>query len=669
MAVAIWTPFINQAEYRAQDATVAWTSTRTDPSLVLVALDEISIGFDAAKPVEPGEIAQSRALQLMQQGFPWSREVFALAARRLLDAGARLVIFDLVFPSSRDGDTIFADAIRSANGRIILGSNFPSDSASSPGSSFVYAPPAPLLAQAAGDSIGAVVFPPSPDGIIRWMYPYLTTAVLSTGEYGDDPVVPALSTCAALKLGFAPPLSPQVRLLRFPFLRPGSIPRFSFYQLFVPGLWERNFKDGAIFRDKVVMIGPTAEILHDVQLTPVGRMPGPELHLNVLSAMREGRWLHSSSPWLVLLSIPLVGLVIFFLIAGQRTVHRLTGIGILLGILWIIIYILVFLSSGLFLPLAHPLTALLICGLAALTTDISIERRERGRLRSTLERYVSKDVVREIVDNPASYLQQLGGQRKQIVALFSDLKGFTADSETIDPSDMVRLLNEYFTDMVDVLFAHKGTLDKFLGDALMATWGGVVEIPPAEAAREAVLASLEMKAALASLNESRLARGIASWQAGTGICQGPAIFGNIGSQQKMDPTVIGDTVNLASRVESLTRIYRCDILIDERVASHAGGICSLLLVDIVRVKGRRAHETIFHPYRGNDSSLRWSEAFTAARLLYIDQHFAEARDAFDVLSRSGLVPGLAACYRDRCALLLRNPPAPDWDGIWEFLEK
>ena len=124
-------------------------------------------------------------------------------------------------------------------------------------------------------------------------------------------------------------------------------------------------------------------------------------------------------------------------------------------------------------------------------------------MRATLERYVSKDVVREIAENPDSYLQSLGGQRKEMVVLFSDLKGFTSDSERLDPAEMVTLLNEYFREMVEVVFAHSGTLDKFIGDALMATWGGLRPANREEDAQNAVLAALKMKERLAAINERR----------------------------------------------------------------------------------------------------------------------------------------------------------------------
>ena len=164
---------------------------------------------------------------------------------------------------------------------------------------------------------------------------------------------------------------------------------------------------------------------------------------------------------------------------------------------------------------------------------------------------------------------------------------------------MVTLLNEYFREMVEVVFAHSGTLDKFIGDALMATWGGLRPANREEDARNAVLAALKMKERLVAINERRAAAGVTPWGTGIGISYGPAIFGNIGSHERMDMTVIGDTVNLASRIEGLTRIYGCDILVDERIARKAREICPFLEVDVVRVKGRKKPERLYlAPQRG-----------------------------------------------------------------------
>ena len=161
----------------------------------------------------------------------------------------------------------------------------------------------------------------------------------------------------------------------------------------------------------------------------------------------------------------------------------------------------------------------------------------------------------------------------------------------------------------------------------MATWGGIRPASLEENARNAVLAALSMKERLAAINVRRKELGIAPWSAGIGISLGPAVFGNIGSQQRMDLTVIGDTVNLASRIEGLTRVYGCDILVDERIAEKASDVCQFLEVDVVRVKGRKKPERLFFPYLPEHAG--WAEAFAAARASYRAGNFDTALAAFE----------------------------------------
>lgn len=663
MGLSLWAGILNRGESYVQDLLMRTTAAETDPELILLGLDEESLTLNA---VEPTEIAGSRALQLMAQGYPWSREVYALAIKRLLDAGARVVIFDLAFPTPRQGDEALAEVLRAAGSKVILGSNFDLRNAY-PQLSVVFVPPTPQLAEAADGYVGFVTLPTAADGVVRFFYPYATIESFQGNYFGDDPPLPALSTAAARTLDFAPPLPTTPQSLRFRYLQKDSLSVASFYEIFVPDLWRQNFADGRRLEGKTVLIGGTAQVLQDFHPTPMGRMSGPAIHLNILSAIHRQAWVHAVPYGMILLSIPLTGLFVFLLALRRRSVvvfvASMGGFAVLLAGAFIFSYLFL----GWYLPLVHPLATILLSGLAILAVDVFLERKERSRLRGTLERYVSKDVVREIVENPASYLHMLGGQRKEVTVLFCDLRGFTTAAEDLEATFMVGLLNEYFGEMVKAIFANRGEVNKFVGDALMAIWGGVQVSNPVEDARNAVSAALDMKERRRALNTRRAAEGRPAWEAGIGITQGMAIFGNIGAQERMEPAVIGDTVNLASRIEGLTRVYGCDILLDERVAAHVQETCFLLLVDIVRVKGRRAHDTLFFPYRNDDAT--WAQAFTRARLSYLDRRFSEARNLFADLASSGPAPGLARCYLHRCGTFLQYPPPEDWDGIWDFAEK
>lgn len=661
--LACATPWPHQWNLLLQDWAQYETTTEALPAdYLLVALDESSIQLDK---VEPEEMETSPALQLMREGFPWSREVYALFTEKLLAAGARLVIFDILLTAPRDGDDALAATLRRHPGKVVLASIFEYVEASDQRGTTTLFSPTPLLAEAVGAGVGFASFPMQTQ--LRYI---MTDATLDT-FYGEPKrpeaiVHPFLGATAARMLGQSIP--EDLRPRRFRYSQPNSVPRIPLYEVFVPAIWKSNLQNGKIFRDKIVLVGATAEGLKDYFFTPFGRLPGPEIQLHALAAIQRDQWLTQAPAGFTLAGIPLAGALVL-LLAWMRRHAGAFILGLLLGAIgWLGLCAFVFSAGSYFLPIAVPLLTWLVCGFGALAADVTLERRERSRLRGTLERYVSKDVVREIVDNPTSFLQTLGGQRKEVVILFSDLQGFTSAAENLDPSALVALLNAYFGEMVEAVFAGQGTLDKFIGDALMATWGGIRQATPREDAGLAVGSALEMTRRLATFNRERERLGEAPWTAGIGLCHGPVVFGNIGSQQKMEPTVIGDTVNLASRIEGLTRTYGCPILVDESIARLAKGEFEFLAVDTVRVKGRRQPEALFCPFETDEREA--AAGFAAAKTVYQSGDFAAARTAFEKLPTVGkMIPPLARCFIARCEKLLHDPPPADWDGVWDFSSK
>lgn len=665
LGFAMLYPTVTRWNLALQDWILRQTSVDLPDEFVLVGIDEPSLNLSG---VEPEEIAESQALQLMKAGFPWSREVYAHLITRLMDAGAKLVVLDLVFPGPRDGDDALAEVLKKYQGRVVMGCNFDVSEKGAGRSTMDFFPPTPALAEAAGDNVGFVNFsahsPLETDSITRYFFSHGSgDSFRGVLPAEGDTILPAMMTVAAQRLGKDEPVELHPR--RFRYSQPETVPVVPLYWVFLKPTWEKNLKSGAFFKDKVVLLGAMSEQQKDFLITPFGRMPGPEVQLHALAALLRNDWIFSAGSGFMLATIPVAGLLVLVLILRRRSALWFAftiGVGVLV---WLGLCAGVFLMTSYFLPLAPPLMAWLVSGFAALACDVSLERRERGRMRSMLERYVSRDAVHEIVENQGSFLQTLEGQRKDVVILFSDLKGFTADSERLDASELVTMLNEYFGEMVEVVFLHDGTIDKFMGDALMATWGCIRAHGPKIDAQNAVRAAFEMKERLKGIN-ARRNDDLAPWGSGIGICQGPAIFGNIGSQQKMDMTVIGDTVNLASRMEGLTRMYGCSILINEEMAENIRGECEVLLVDEVRVKGKQKPAKIYYPHREKDAE--WSEAFVAARGLYVVGDFGGAAQAFAALTESGLAPELARSYRQRCEELAVEPPE-EWTGIWTFREK
>jgi len=309
-------------------------------------------------------------------------------------------------------------------------------------------------------------------------------------------------------------------------------------------------------------------------------------------------------------------------------------------------------------------------GVTSLAWTFTLHRTEAVRLRSTLDRYVSRNVVREILDNRDDFLTALGGTRLPVTVLFSDVRGFTTYAENADASSVVTQLNEYFAAMVEIVFRHEGTVDKFLGDGLMAVWGNVMSNGAAEDTVRAVRAATEMQDRLAVLNQSWTERGLPTFQVGIGLHHGDAIFGNIGSEEKMEPTVIGDPVNLASRVEGITKQYKQQICLTESVASLVRSEIPLRPVDLVIVAGKSQPIDIFTvvPSEGKLSPEFLTNYADGIRL-FRERQFRDAASKLQACLDGSPDDYLANLHFSRANELVANPPADDWTPAVQLKQK
>jgi adenylate cyclase len=284
-----------------------------------------------------------------------------------------------------------------------------------------------------------------------------------------------------------------------------------------------------------------------------------------------------------------------------------------------------------------------------------------------MSRYMSKEVADQLLS--AGDLE-LGGKEQKVTVMFSDIRRFTTLAEALGPRDTVSLLNEYFTEMVEVIFQHGGILDKYMGDGIMALFGAPLE-GPADA-DNALAAADQMIARLAALNARRAAAGQEPLETGIGFSTGPTVVGNIGSVRRLDYTVIGDTVNLASRLEGATKQYRARILLSEMTVRDLKGPATLRELDLMRVKGKDRPVAVYESlgYRAHEPALAaLLELHAAGIAAYRARDWAAAARAFE--GALALYPddGPSAVYRERCAVLSANPPPADWDGVWNLTEK
>jgi len=294
-----------------------------------------------------------------------------------------------------------------------------------------------------------------------------------------------------------------------------------------------------------------------------------------------------------------------------------------------------------------------------------LAKKHEQEIRNIFQKYVPADVIERFFRNPESMLV---GKKGFAAVLFADIRGFTALSEGMKPDEMVESLNSYFTVMVEVIMRRGGVVDKYIGDAIMAVFGTPVEHD--DDALQAVLTAIEMHAALARFNQEQAARGKPEFRVGTGIVFGEVTVGNIGSDKKMDYTVIGDMVNLASRLENLTKVYKQDLLFSESVYVLVNRRLHCRLIDKVAVHGKSQGERIFTArLRLNEQERKGWRYHHAGIQLYNEREFRKASAYFQEVQK--YIPGdvVSAMLFDRCRAYLKNPPPPDWAGIEVLKEK
>ncbi|MBL8552785.1 MAG: GAF domain-containing protein [Phenylobacterium sp.] len=292
---------------------------------------------------------------------------------------------------------------------------------------------------------------------------------------------------------------------------------------------------------------------------------------------------------------------------------------------------------------------------------------EEKRVRSTMSRYMSKEVADQLLS--AGELE-LGGTEQKVTVMFSDIRRFTTIAEALGPRDTVSLLNDYFTEMVDVIFQHGGILDKYMGDGIMALFGAPIVGP--NDADNALAAANDMMARLAVLNERRAAVGGEPLDIGIGFSTGPTVVGNIGSVRRLDYTVIGDTVNLASRLEGTTKPYGAKILLSEFTVRELTKPAILRELDLIRVKGKDRPVAVYESlgYRAGEPLLGdLLELHAVGIKAYRARDWKAAGKAFSEALRLYPDDGPAQVYVERCRLLAKAPPPDDWDGVWNLTEK
>ena len=352
---------------------------------------------------------------------------------------------------------------------------------------------------------------------------------------------------------------------------------------------EKPVVDPAVFKDKVVFIGLTASGLLDAFNTPLGKgtLPGIQLHASVADSLLSNLFIEPAPRWSAPFAVVLTAIVVGMMAAAMPFAIGATT-AVALGVAWTGLSLWAF-DRGVWVAMTQPLLAMGLTLFVGTAYRYFVEDAEKRKVSKLFGRYVSRDVYKQLMSDPTK--AELGGSRREMSVLFSDLRGFTSITEKGEPEALVQQLNEYFTRMVEVIFRNGGTVDKFVGDMVMALFGAPVDdVNHAEAA---VATAVEMVRELAQLNQRWAAEGRVQLDIGIGVNSGDMIAGNIGSSAIMSYTVIGDNVNLGSRLESLNKDYRSHIIISDATRSRLRTSYETRPLGSVVVKGKTQPVEIF----------------------------------------------------------------------------
>lgn len=423
-------------------------------------------------------------------------------------------------------------------------------------------------------------------------------------------------------------------------------------------------------KGKIVLVGATATGIYDMRNTPFSAVyPGVEIHATVIdNILRQNFLIHSG--WIKFIDvciIAFVGLIIGFFLPRLKAMAGM-ALSVTLILAFILINTVIFIRYNVWMNMIYPLLTMLLCYLGITVYRYVTEEREKKKIRGAFQYYLTASVVNEILKDPSKL--KLGGDKKNLSVMFSDIRGFTSISEKLSPEKLVQLLNEYLTAMTNIVFKYDGLLDKYIGDAIMAVFGAPLDQP--DHARRACLTAVEMMTELRRLQIKWKAEGWPLINIGIGINTGNMVVGNMGSEMRFDYTVMGDSVNLSSRLEGTNKEYGTNIIVSEFTHEVVKDEFFFRELDAVRVKGKKLPVRIFELLGEQKDKAQWqefTESFEKGLELYRSGRWDEAIAKFkNVLeAKPGDFP--AQLYIERCEALKENPPEGKWDGVFTMTRK
>jgi len=674
---------LEEAEHYTQDVrTRLGRKTPVDPRLVLIGIDRPL--YEASDFGE--EVLQSTpVLRELQKNFPWSRAVWAELIEKLAGAGAKVIAFDLVFASPNEGDEALRQALEKHKDKVVIGCSLSPQKTDRGNVLQLLAPNPDVLPAANTDAlvqderVAYVNIPEDFDGVVR------QATFRQTGEQAGfvvsaNVVLESLASRALKKFGRSDTIPATFDAVRF---RYGNAPGYGYKvnpigDVLTPKSWAQNYQNGEFFRNKIVLVGPTADIFHDAHNSPFTavhderllvnkesrQMLGPEIHLSIMAAALHCEFLREPAQFGTLAVITLAGVLAGALsFVLRQPVKRLATVAVL-GIGYWFLAQWLFDRANWVVPVAVPLLVLIVSSSAIFTYDFVLERLERMKLRHTMGLYFSPRVLEAVLADPGS----MEPRRADVTLLLTDLRNSTPLAEELGPQGMFDLLNRVFEAQTKAIMSEEGNLEHFLGDQFLSYWGAPQSQP--DAADRAARAALKLIRAMQELSAT-LPEPVANlFGYGVALHSGNVLVGNKGSALRLDYGLVGDTVNEAARIEALTKYYSVKLLLSGEALNQLkqqGG--ARRLVDRVIVKGKSEPVELYE-CENPCTAANYAELCKGYEVdydLYYFAHFAKALVQFEDLV-ANFDDGPSRLLVIRCAELAAAPPKK-WSGIWRMESK
>jgi len=653
-------------------------------------------------------------LVALPETFPFPRNYYAQVVRNLTLAGAQAIVFDITFESDRDGDAVFADILHRVN-NVVLGAKVQT------GASSEYADVRSIekdynnvfYRDNKTIGIGITNIIKDRDDVCRTYTPMMlaegqltpTLAFaalnkayklnpLTTVQLGDgaflyrDKVIPAYNASDFLLNYYGP--NKTFRYIPFSQIIDDATFKTKDELEYEMDINMFDESVARLVRGKIVLIGSVMPEERDYHNTPmfveeggkrVYTMNGVEIHATAIQNVLDGNFIASVSPFTDALIVVLFSVVGFVGLMGLKQLKVryawLLEIGVFLAMIVTIgalfeLGVLMFSANHLLVSIVNPSLAVVLAYLSTAVYQYLTERQQKALIKGVFSHYLNPNVVNMLVNDPTK--AKLGGDRRELTIFFSDIAGFTTISEHFQnsPEGLVELLNEYLDEMTAIVLKYDGTLDKYEGDAIMAFWGA--PIPQKDHALRAILASLEMQKRLAELRPKWKKEGRPELAARIGLNTGVCIAGNMGGKDRFDYTVIGDSVNLASRLEGANKQYGSDIMISDFTYKHVKDRVRVRELDLLQVKGKNEPVRVYEvmgkaDMKLNEKQVQSLEIYHEGLRLYRARQWDEAIAYFQQAQELDPGCGAATIYIERANLYKIAPPSGEWNGVFVMTTK